>query len=311
VAFGLCAGQAVAQPAPAARYADGVYTAKAQGYEGPVSVEVKIEKGRIASVTTKHQESAPGESPKLIPQRIVAAQGAQGVSAVTGATVTSNAILKAASAALAQAASGPKAQSQVPQPASKEDPLKKSLGPKTLTPAPVWVIGTYDKDGKPNVMTAAWAGICCSKPPCVTVSLRKATYTYNSIVQRKAYTVNVPSTALLKQTDFIGIVSGRDTDKFAAAGLTPVKSDLVDAPYVKEFPLVLECKLVQTVDLGLHTMFVGEIVDVKADPTILGPGGQPTMEKLAPFFFMPGESSYYKAGDKAGQAFSEGKSLKK
>ncbi|HRU07475.1 MAG TPA: flavin reductase family protein, partial [Candidatus Brocadiia bacterium] len=130
-------------------------------------------------------------------------------------------------------------------------------------------------------------------------------------MERKAYTVNVPSTALLQQTDFFGIVSGRDTDKFAATGLTPVKSVLVDAPYVKEFPLVLECKLVQSVDLGLHTMFIGEIMDVKADPAILGPNDQPTMERLAPFFFMPGESAYYKAGDRAGQAFSAGNSLKK
>lgn len=303
--------QATAQTTPAARYRDGVYTAKAQGYEGAVTVTVKVEKGRVASVTAKHEESAPGQAPKLIPQRIIAAQGVQGVNVVTGATITSKAILKATATALAQAASKPAASPPVQQPAAKEPAMKKSLGPKTIAPAPVWVIGSYDKDGKPNVMTAAWAGICCSKPPCVTVSLRKATYTYGNIMERKAYTVNVPSAAMLQQTDFFGIVSGRDTDKFAATGLTPVKSDLVDAPYVKEFPLVLECKLVQTVDLGLHTMFVGEIMDVKADPVILGAGDQPVMEKLAPFFFIPGESAYYKTGDKAGQAFSAGKSLKK
>ena len=71
--------------------------------------------------------------------------------------------------------------------------MKKSIGAKTLVyPTPAFVIGTYDKDGRPNVMTAAWAGICCSKPPCVGVSLRKARYSYDNIVARKAFTVNVP-----------------------------------------------------------------------------------------------------------------------
>ena len=111
--------------------------------------------------------------------------------------------------------------------------MKKSIGAKTLVyPSPAFVIGTYDKDGRPNVMTAAWAGICCSKPPCVSVSLRKARYSYDNIVARKAFTVNVPSEQYVRETDYFGIVSGRKKDKFAASGLTPVKSDLVDAPFV-------------------------------------------------------------------------------
>ena len=71
--------------------------------------------------------------------------------------------------------------------------MKKSLGPKTLAfPTPVWVVGTYDAEGKPNIMTAAWAGIVCSQPPCVGVSLRKATYTYGSLMLKKAFTVSIP-----------------------------------------------------------------------------------------------------------------------
>ena len=74
--------------------------------------------------------------------------------------------------------------------------MKKSLGPRTLAfHTPVWVVGVYDKNGKPNAMTAAWAGVCCSKPPCVAVSLRKATYSYGCIVFRRAFTINVPSEA--------------------------------------------------------------------------------------------------------------------
>jgi flavin reductase (DIM6/NTAB) family NADH-FMN oxidoreductase RutF len=136
--------------------------------------------------------------------------------------------------------------------------MKTSLGADTLIyPTPIWVVGTYDKQGKPNIMTIAWGGICCSKPPCIAISLRKATYSYGNIVERKAFTVNVPSVAYAKQADFCGMVSGRDVDKFAAAGLTPVRSDLVDAPFVQEFPMILECKLVHTIELGLHTQFVG------------------------------------------------------
>ena len=185
--------------------------------------------------------------------------------------------------------------------------MKKSIGAKPLPmPAPVWVIGTYDAEGKPNMMTAAWAGICCSKPPCVTVSLRKATYSYNSIVNRQAYTVNVPGLALIKEADYVGIVSGRDGDKFEHTGLTAVRSDLVDAPYVAQFPVVMECKLVHTADLGLHTMFVGEVMDIKVDEQLLGSNDRPLIEKLELFVFT---GNYYKVGEPAGKAFSVGKDI--
>ena len=188
--------------------------------------------------------------------------------------------------------------------------MKKSLGAKTiLYPTPVLVVGTYDKDGKPNVMTAAWGGICCSKPPCVAVSLRKATYSHGNIVLRKAFTISVPSENHVKQADHFGIASGKTEDKFAATGLTPVRSELVDAPYVQEFPLVIECRLAHTFELGLHTQFVGEIIDVKADQQVLDAAGTPVMEKLLPILFAPEVSSYYGIGRQLGQAFSIGKKL--
>jgi len=186
--------------------------------------------------------------------------------------------------------------------------MKKSLGANTLIyPTPTWVVGTYDKDGKANAMTIAWGGICCSQPPCVAVSLRKATYSYGNIVQRKAFTVSVPSVAYAKQADYFGIASGRDVDKFAVAGLTPIRSELVDAPYVKEFPMVLECKLLKTVEIGLHTQFIGEIADVKADEDVLGPDGMPDMNKVRPFVFAPGTRTYYEIGGLIGKGFFIGK----
>lgn len=188
--------------------------------------------------------------------------------------------------------------------------MKKSFGPKTLVfPTPVWIVGTYDKEGKPNVMAAAWGGICCSKPPCVAVSLREATYTYGSIVERKAFTVSVPSEAHSREADYIGIASGRNVDKFAATGLTPVRSELVDAPYVGEFPLVLECRLLQAVEIGLHTQFIGEIADVKADESVLGEKGLPDIQKVKPIIYAPETMTYHGIGKNLGRAYTIGKTI--
>jgi len=100
--------------------------------------------------------------------------------------------------------------------------MKQSLGAKIIVGATtVWVIGTYDREGRPNFMTAAWGGVCCSDPPCIGVSLRKATYSYAAIAARKAFSVNIPSADYVKETDYAGIISGRDTDKWQATGLTP------------------------------------------------------------------------------------------
>jgi flavin reductase (DIM6/NTAB) family NADH-FMN oxidoreductase RutF len=185
-----------------------------------------------------------------------------------------------------------------------------SLGASTFAPVtPVWVVGTYDHEGKPNVMTAAWAGICCSKPPCVYVSLRKATYTYGNLMERKAFTIGFPSETHVKEADFFGIVSGKDTEKLATANLTPVKSDLVDAPYVKEFPVILECRVVKVVEIGLHTEFIGEILDVKADPAVLDENKVPDVEKVKPLVWSLGNMSYRKVGKHAGKSFSLGKKL--
>jgi flavin reductase (DIM6/NTAB) family NADH-FMN oxidoreductase RutF len=188
--------------------------------------------------------------------------------------------------------------------------MKKSLGAKTiLYPTPVFIVGTYDKEGKPNVMTAAWGGIACSVPPCVAVSLRKPTYSYGSIVEQKAFTISLPSEDYVKEADYFGMVSGRDEDKFAATGLTPVKSELVNAPYVEEFPFVVECTLLHTFELGLHTQFIGEIMDVKVDESLLGEDKLPAIEKIKPILFAPESRAYHGVGEYLGKAFSIGREI--
>jgi len=189
--------------------------------------------------------------------------------------------------------------------------MKKSLGPKTIIyPTPAIIVGSYDKGGKPNGMTVAWAGICCSSPPCIAVSLRNATYTYGNIVERRAFTVNIPSEKYVKEVDYFGMVSGKNADKFSATGLTPVKSDLVDAPYIHEFPFILECRLLKTVEIGLHIQFIGEIMDIKADPSVLSGDGFLDIEKVRPILYAPEDGFYFGVGKKLGKAFSLGKDLK-
>ncbi|KNZ40919.1 flavin reductase family protein [Acetobacterium bakii] len=185
--------------------------------------------------------------------------------------------------------------------------MKKSIGPKTFAmPSPVWVVGTYGEDDQPNIMTAAWGGICCSVPPCVTISLQKPRATYDNILKRKAFTISIPSSKHAVEADYVGIAGGKNADKFEVTGLTPVKSELVDAPYVEEFPLILECRLVQTVELGIHTQFIGEIIDVKADLDVLNEKGVPSLERVSPFVFSASDKGYYTIGEQLGQAFSIG-----
>ena len=186
--------------------------------------------------------------------------------------------------------------------------MKKSLGPRTMIyPLPVWCVGSYDKQGIPNLATVAWGGICCSKPPCVTVSLRKATYTYGNIIERQAYTVNVPSAAFAAEADYCGTATGRKENKFHGSGLTPVRSDLVDAPYVGEFPVVLECKVIHTYEIGLHTQFIGEILDVKVDEEKIAQDGKPDILSVDPMIYATKAQQYYRVWELIGQAYSIGK----
>jgi len=188
--------------------------------------------------------------------------------------------------------------------------MKKSLGAKTLLyPTPVLVVGTYGADGVANAMTAAWGGIACSKPPCVSISLRAATASHGNLMERRAFTISLPGEGNAVEADYFGIASGRDHDKFAETGLTPVRSALVDAPYVDEFPLVLECEVVAVHELGLHTQFIGEIKDVKVDEAMLGENGRIDLARLKPILFAMDPGAYYGIGALIGKAYTIGKSV--
>jgi flavin reductase (DIM6/NTAB) family NADH-FMN oxidoreductase RutF len=188
--------------------------------------------------------------------------------------------------------------------------MKKSLAPGTLIyPTPVLVIGTYDIEGNPNAMTAAWGGICCSSPPCIAFSVRKATYTYDNLIKKKAFTINIPSENNIREADYFGMATGKKEDKFAKTGLTPIKSDIVDAPYISEFPINLECKIIHVIEIGLHTQFIGEVMGVKIDDTIQEKGEQPIIEQIKPLIFAPDSRNYYGIGKEIATAFSVGKEI--
>jgi len=189
--------------------------------------------------------------------------------------------------------------------------MKRSLGVKTIIfPTPVLIVGTYDQEGKANAAACAWGGICCSEPAAVAVSFRENRHTYAAILQRKAFIVSIPSEKYMKEADYFGIFSGKTEDKFSSTGLTPIKSEIVDAPYVKEFPLVLECALLQAVHIGIHTQFIGEIKNVLAEETVLNKEGLPDIKKINPLVFDPAIRAYFGIGEYLGLAFSAGKNKK-
>lgn len=189
--------------------------------------------------------------------------------------------------------------------------MKRSLGAQTLIfPTPVLIVGTYDQQGKPNAAACAWGGICCSDPAAVAVSFREHRHTYAAISERKAFTVSIPSEKYIKEADYFGVFSGKTEDKFASLGLTPLKSEIVDAPYVKEFPLVLECVLLQAVHIGIHTQFIGEIKNVLAEDSVLNKDGLPDIKKINPLVFDPAMRAYFGIGKYLDSAFSAGKKQK-
>lgn len=187
-----------------------------------------------------------------------------------------------------------------------------SLGPQAfISPVPVMLVGTYDAQGRPNIMTVAWGGLCCSQPPCLAVSLRRATWTCRSLQERKAFTVSIPGHTMARQADFVGLVSGAQENKFETLGLTPQPGEHVDAPFVAECPVVLELLLRHTLELGSHIQFVGEIMDVKVRKDCLTPEGLPDASRIAALSFAPLTKEYYGTGDFVARAFAVGKTVKR
>ncbi len=175
-----------------------------------------------------------------------------------------------------------------------------------LYPVPVVLVSCLDKkDGKANIITIAWCGIVCSEPPLVSVSIRPSRLSHKLINLTRDFVINIPPKGLLKKVDACGIVSGKSTDKFKEFSLTPEPSKKIISPMIKECPVNIECSLKDVVKLGSHDMFIGEVVCVHADSSMIGSGGSIDYDKAAPFSYIQGE--YREIGKQIGHyGFSRG-----
>lgn len=185
--------------------------------------------------------------------------------------------------------------------------MRKNFGAKPLCyPQAVFIIATYDEDGTPNAMNAAWGGI--SESDEITLCLSAGHKTVKNIQKRGAFTVSMADVAHVTECDFVGIVSGNNVpDKFARAGFHATHSELVDAPLIDELPVALECKLK---NYNPDTCILrGEIVNVSVDERVLDGNGKVDTTKAAPIIFDPFNNEYLKIGEKVGNAFADGKKL--
>ena len=186
--------------------------------------------------------------------------------------------------------------------------MRKNFGAKAMCyPMPVLIIGTYNADGTPNAMNAAWGGI--SEETEVTVCIDSGHKTAENLLARKAFTVSMATVKMLAACDYVGIVSGNKVpDKFERAGFHATKSEFVDAPLIDELPMALEC---QVISYDRETCrLVGRIVNVSADESVLGENGKVDVSKLQPITLDPMNHQYLVLGEAVGQAFHDGMNLK-
>ncbi len=158
-----------------------------------------------------------------------------------------------------------------------------------LFPCPVVLVTCVDSNGEPNIITLAWAGTVCSEPPTIALGIRPTRYSHKLIKNSKEFVVNIPTAKIIKETDYCGVTSGKDIDKFSETKLTQEQADKVKAPLIRECPVNMECVLKAIVPLGAHDMFLGEIVQVHIDPDILDEKGNIDFTKADPFVFNLGE----------------------
>ena len=138
-----------------------------------------------------------------------------------------------------------------------------------LYPLPVVLVTAADRQGEKNVFTVAWAGTICSDPPMVSISVRPERHSYHMIRETGGFVINMTTEKLVRAADYCGVVSGRDVDKFERMGLTPLKSDIVEAPLLQESPVNLECVVENVVPLGTHDMFVARVAAVHVEDSLL------------------------------------------
>lgn len=185
--------------------------------------------------------------------------------------------------------------------------MKRDLGAHPYVfPMPVLMVATYCEDGTVDVMNMAWGGICGNK--YVALNLDEEHKTMENIRRRGAFTLSIADAAHMAEADFFGIASANTMhDKFARSGMHAVKSAVVDAPVIEEFPVAIECSLFKVDEWEHGPRVIGEIINVSAEESILGADGKVDVSKIDALIFDQFGGCYYKVGEKAGKAWSEGK----
>ncbi|MBQ9720147.1 MAG: flavin reductase family protein [Oscillospiraceae bacterium] len=179
-----------------------------------------------------------------------------------------------------------------------------------LYPMPTYMIGTYNEDDTVDIMMMAWGGICAED--MVALNLEEDHKTVANLKARKAFTLSVPGADTIKESDFFGIASANKVaDKFARSGLHAEKSSRVDAPIVTEYPLTLECEVVEFQQQPYGLRVLGKIVNVLADEKVLDEKGKIDAAKLNAFAFDQMRNGYYALGELVGKAWNAGAPLMK
>lgn len=167
-----------------------------------------------------------------------------------------------------------------------------------LYPLPVVMVSTADKEGRDDIITVAWAGTVCTNPPMVSVSIRPGRYSYHMIRETGEFVINLTTEELAFATDYCGVKSGRDVDKFRETGLTREKAEKVKAPMIAEAPVSIECKVREIRELGSHHMFIAEVVAVHADEKYMDEKNRFDLNRARPIVYSHGE--YLGTGKKLG-----------
>lgn len=158
---------------------------------------------------------------------------------------------------------------------------------RSIYPTPVAMVSSVSTTGKANIITLGEVfNVSLRKPPIVGLAIRKATYSHGLISACKEFVVNLPTSAMAREAEVCGSTTGRRTDKFSAAGLTAIPAELVRPPLIAECPVNIECRLLSVQEVGDHDLFLGEVLLVHADETLLDPEGRVSMERLDPLVFM-------------------------
>lgn len=168
-----------------------------------------------------------------------------------------------------------------------------------LYPVPAVMVSCGRENEKPNIITVAWTGTVCSDPAMLSVSIRPERYSYEIIKETGEFVVNLVTKDLVFATDYCGVKSGRDVDKYKEMGLTPLVSQKVKAPGIAESPVNIECRVVQELALGSHTMFVGEVVNVTVEDRYLNETGKFELNSTGLVSYSHGE--YFLLGEKLGK----------